>query len=287
MQKPSSKISSRGGPGFPPFLGANVIFERSTLKEILQLEYHFWEFDNLGMFSENSQKSTKHQNARNFWEPPKKSHLFLHFFTIFTVTVAIISIIFAPETSGSSGSSGIWYATPWDFCLHIRFEKNEEDMTDNHSQMLNVWYIYLHLPSGIDNLGTKKKKHIFRAGGLFRQNGTIPKLGPEFFPKMSGSDWEEDLWRIWSSFWSVYSRKLRWRAPKRWFRKGNGTLSKWQILVSMLDFWSVHSYNSKCSTLSPTIMVQWKMAQTLKGIDPIGGTPIFDFQDFNERKCIL
>ena len=31
-------------------------------------------------------------------------------------------------------------------------------------------------------------------------------------------------------------------------------------------------------------MVQWKMANYLKGNDPIGDTPIFDFHDFG-RKC--
>ena len=38
-------------------------------------------------------------------------------------------------------------------------------------------------------------------------------------------------------------------------------------------------------TLSPmNPWVQWKMANYLKGNDPIGGTPIFDFHDYG-RKC--
>ena len=40
-------------------------------------------------------------------------------------------------------------------------------------------------------------------------------------------------------------------------------------------------------TLSPmNPWVQWKKAQYLKGNDPIGNTPIFDFHDYG-RKCIL
>ena len=33
-------------------------------------------------------------------------------------------------------------------------------------------------------------------------------------------------------------------------------------------------------TLSPIIMVQWKMAKHLKGDDPMGDTPIFHFHDY-------
>ena len=36
--------------------------------------------------------------------------------------------------------------------------------------------------------------------------------------------------------------------------------------------------------LSPIIMVQWKMANYLKGNDPIGDTPIFDEHDYGSME---
>ncbi len=39
-------------------------------------------------------------------------------------------------------------------------------------------------------------------------------------------------------------------------------------------------------TLSPIIMVQWNMAFCLKGNDPVGDTPIFDWTNDYGRKCI-
>ena len=41
------------------------------------------------------------------------------------------------------------------------------------------------------------------------------------------------------------------------------------------------------STLSPRIMVQWKMAAYLKGNDPIGDTPIFHLNHDYGKKCFI
>ena len=41
------------------------------------------------------------------------------------------------------------------------------------------------------------------------------------------------------------------------------------------------------STLSPRIMVQWKLAGYLKGNDPIGDTPIFHWNHDYGRKCFI
>ena len=41
----------------------------------------------------------------------------------------------------------------------------------------------------------------------------------------------------------VHSRKLTWIPKMMGLAKGNGSLKKWQFLVSMLDFWGVNLLN--------------------------------------------
>ena len=46
-------------------------------------------------------------------------------------------------------------------------------------------------------------------------------------------------------------------------------------VIKLLLLWIVHLEHHPMTTLSPILMVQWKMVGCLKGNDPIGDTPIF------------
>ena len=136
--------SSRDFPRFPPFFRCKSYFwEEYTWGNppfgisLLGI----WQFIYLGMLKKIPKNPPSTKTPGIFWNPPKIAplppfphHLHRHRRHHLRSRDQWIQWIQWHLVRHALG----------DFFTHPSFEKNEEDMTENHSQMLNVWYIYLH-----------------------------------------------------------------------------------------------------------------------------------------------